>query len=118
MEEFLFGCLLRKHPLPWFVPLPQPRPPLELQRITPADSVLLNATPRIVLLEPGSRLILFLVQQPVSIQRKLNDVLLAVLWVRLSAYSAKLFAGTRHRLSGLSQPRQCGEVVFPMLVTG
>src|SRR4030081_1892661 len=28
------------------------------------------------------------------------------------AYSAKLFAGTKHRLSGFSQPRQCGEVVL------
>jgi hypothetical protein len=34
------------------------------------------------------------------------------------AYSAKLFAGTRHRLSGFSQPRQCGEEVLRMLVTG
>jgi len=35
-----------------------------------------------------------------------------------SAYSAKLLNGTRHRLSGFSQPRQCGEEVFRMLVTG
>src|SRR5712675_3366654 len=34
------------------------------------------------------------------------------------AYSAKLLAGTRHRFSGFSQPRQCGEVVLRMLVTG
>src|SRR6266436_9333773 len=34
------------------------------------------------------------------------------------AYSAKLLAGTRHRLSGLSQPRQCGDDVLRMLVTG
>src|SRR3974390_2325854 len=34
------------------------------------------------------------------------------------AYSAKLFAGTRQRFSGFSQPRQCGEVVLRMLVTG
>jgi hypothetical protein len=34
------------------------------------------------------------------------------------AYSAKLFAGTRHRLSGFNQPRQCGEDVFRILVTG
>src|SRR5215212_1959954 len=34
------------------------------------------------------------------------------------AYSAKLFAGTRQRFSGLSQPRQCGDDVFLMLVTG
>ena len=34
------------------------------------------------------------------------------------AYSAKLLNGTRQRLSGFSQPRQCGELVFLMLVTG
>src|SRR3984893_1022472 len=34
------------------------------------------------------------------------------------AYSAKLLAGTRHRLSGFSQPRQWGELVLRMLVTG
>src|SRR5882672_11691070 len=34
------------------------------------------------------------------------------------AYSAKLLAGTRQRFSGLSQPRQCGEDVLRMLVTG
>jgi hypothetical protein len=34
------------------------------------------------------------------------------------AHSAKLFNGTRHRFSGLSQPRQCGELVLRMLVTG
>src|SRR5882762_3284340 len=34
------------------------------------------------------------------------------------AYSAKLLNGTRQRFSGLSQPRQCGEVVLRMLVTG
>src|SRR6478752_5942500 len=34
------------------------------------------------------------------------------------AYSAKLLAGTKHRLSGLSQPRQCGDDVLRMLVTG
>src|SRR5580704_15293751 len=34
------------------------------------------------------------------------------------AYSEKLLAGTRQRLSGFSQPRQCGELVFRMLVTG
>src|ERR1700674_357146 len=33
------------------------------------------------------------------------------------AYSAKLFAGTRQRFSGLSQARQCGDDVFLMLVT-
>jgi hypothetical protein len=34
------------------------------------------------------------------------------------AYSAKLLAGTMHRFSGLSQPRQCGEAVLRILVTG
>jgi hypothetical protein len=34
------------------------------------------------------------------------------------AYSEKLLAGTKHRFSGLSQPRQCGDDVFLMLVTG
>src|SRR6516225_9446823 len=34
------------------------------------------------------------------------------------AYSAKLLAGTRQRFSGFSQPRQCGEDVLRMLVTG
>src|SRR6266576_2094402 len=34
------------------------------------------------------------------------------------AYSAKLFAGTRHRLSGFSQTRQCGDDVLRILVTG
>jgi hypothetical protein len=34
------------------------------------------------------------------------------------AYSAKLLNGTRQRLSGFSQPRQCGEEVLRILVTG
>ena len=34
------------------------------------------------------------------------------------AYSAKLFAGTRQRFSGFNQPRQWGEEVLRMLVTG
>src|SRR5260370_10397160 len=34
------------------------------------------------------------------------------------AYSAKLLNGTRQRFSGFSQPRQCGEEIFRMLVTG
>src|ERR1017187_4511050 len=33
------------------------------------------------------------------------------------AYSAKLLNGTRQRLSGFSQPRQCGDEVFLMFVT-
>jgi len=35
-----------------------------------------------------------------------------------AAYSAKLLAGTKHRLSGFSHPRQCGDDVFLMFVTG
>ena len=34
------------------------------------------------------------------------------------AYSAKLLKGTRQRFSGFNQPRQCGEDVLRMLVTG
>ena len=34
------------------------------------------------------------------------------------AYSAKLLNGTRQRFSGFSQPRQCGEEVLRMFVTG
>jgi hypothetical protein len=34
------------------------------------------------------------------------------------AYSAKLLKWTRQRFSGFSHPRQCGEAVLRMLVTG
>src|SRR5256885_11761941 len=34
------------------------------------------------------------------------------------AYSAKLLAGTKQRFSGFSQPRQCGDDVLRMFVTG
>jgi len=34
------------------------------------------------------------------------------------AYSAKLLNGTRQTFSGFSQPRQCGDDVFRMLMTG
>src|ERR1700750_406126 len=34
------------------------------------------------------------------------------------AYSAKLLKGTRQRWSGFGQPRQCGDEVLRMLVTG
>src|SRR5258708_19093243 len=43
---------------------------------------------------------------------------LPVVGLGSGAYSAKLFAGTRQRLSGFSQPRQCGDVVLRILVTG
>src|SRR6478672_5598950 len=34
------------------------------------------------------------------------------------AYSAKLLTGTKQRFSGFSQPRQCGDEVLRILVTG
>src|SRR6478735_5012812 len=34
------------------------------------------------------------------------------------AYSAKLLNGTKHRFSGLSQARQCGDDSLRMFVTG
>src|SRR5881396_3010675 len=34
------------------------------------------------------------------------------------AYSAKLFAGTKHRFSGLGHIGQCGDAVLRMFVTG
>jgi hypothetical protein len=34
------------------------------------------------------------------------------------AYSAKPFTGTKHRFSGLSHMRQCGDDVLWILVTG
>src|SRR5258707_13790782 len=37
---------------------------------------------------------------------------------RSGANSAKLLAGTKQRFSGFSQPRQCGDDVLRMLVTG
>jgi hypothetical protein len=33
-------------------------------------------------------------------------------------YSEKLLAGARHRFSGFNQPRQCGDDVLRILVTG
>jgi len=52
-------------------------------------------------------------QRPIFIQREPH-------YVRggSGAYSAKLLAGTRQRFSGFSQPRQCGDDVLRMLVTG
>ena len=52
------------------------------------------------------------------IQREPNHVLFLVSGFGSGAYSAKLLAGTRHRFSGFSQPRQCGDDVLRMLVTG
>ena len=50
------------------------------------------------------------------IEREPDDALFLGLRVRL--WRVKLLNGTRQRLSGFSQPRQCGDVVFLMLVTG
>jgi hypothetical protein len=41
-----------------------------------------------------------------------------VTWFNSGAYSEKLVAGTKHRFSGFSQPRQCGDDVLRTLVTG
>jgi hypothetical protein len=57
-------------------------------------------------------------QRSVIIEREPHHVLLFGLWFGSGAYSAKLFAGTRQRFSGFSQPRQCGDDVFLMFVTG
>src|SRR6267378_5928446 len=54
-------------------------------------------------------------QRPIIIEREPDDILFGF---GSGAYSAKLLAGTRHRFSGLSQARQCGEEVLRMLVTG
>ena len=57
-------------------------------------------------------------ERPIVVQRKPDDVLLFGLRIRSGAYSAKLLNGTRQRFSGFSQPRQWGEEVLRMLVTG
>src|SRR5450631_1431927 len=57
-------------------------------------------------------------QRAVVVQCEPHDVLLAGLQIRLRRISAKLLAGTRQRLSGFSQPRQCGDVVLRIFVTG
>jgi hypothetical protein len=51
-------------------------------------------------------------QRSAVIEGEPNHVLFLGLRVRLGAYSAKLFTGTRQRLSGFSQPRECGDEVF------
>jgi hypothetical protein len=54
-------------------------------------------------------------QRAIIIDRKPDDILLGL---GSGAYSAKLLAGTKHRLSGFNQPRQSGDVVLRILVTG
>jgi hypothetical protein len=53
-----------------------------------------------------------------SLSANQTTSLLPVYGFGSGAYSAKLFTGTRQRFSGSSQPRQCGEVVLRILVTG
>jgi hypothetical protein len=57
-------------------------------------------------------------QRPILVEREPDDVLLFGSGFGSGAYSAKLLAGTKHRLSGFSQPRQCGDDVLRMFVTG
>ena len=57
-------------------------------------------------------------QRPVVIQRKHTTSFFLVSGLGSGAFSAKLLAGTRQRFSGFSQPRQCGDDVLRMLVTG
>jgi hypothetical protein len=57
-------------------------------------------------------------QRPAVVEREPNNVLLLVSGFGLGPYSAKLFAGTRQRFSGFNQPRQCGDDVLRILVTG
>ena len=52
------------------------------------------------------------------VDREPDYVLLFGLRIWLRRDSAKLLNGTRQRFSGFSQPRQCGEEVLRMLVTG
>jgi hypothetical protein len=55
---------------------------------------------------------------PVVAEREPNDVLLSVSGFGSGAYSAKELNGTRQRFSGFNQPRQCGDEVLRILVTG
>src|ERR1700742_3257988 len=57
-------------------------------------------------------------QRSIFIPGEPDDVLLFVSGFSSGAYSERLLNGTRQRLSGFSQPRQCGEDVFRILVTG
>jgi hypothetical protein len=54
----------------------------------------------------------------IEIRRRLQESAFFCQGYELNAYSAELFADTRQRLFGLSQPRQYREVVLLMLITG
>jgi hypothetical protein len=54
----------------------------------------------------------------IIIEREPDDILLFGLGVRLRRVLREAVGQTRHRLSGLSQPRQCGDEVLRMFVTG
>jgi hypothetical protein len=58
-------------------------------------------------------------QRPTIVESEPDDVRFLSLGVRLgSVFGKAVLAGTRQRFSGLSQPRQCGDDVLRMLVTG
>jgi hypothetical protein len=57
-------------------------------------------------------------ERSVIVERDQTTSFFSVFGFGSGAYSAKLLAGTRQRFSGLSQPRQCGDDVLWMLVTG
>jgi hypothetical protein len=54
----------------------------------------------------------------VIVEREPHHIFFLVSGFGSGVYSAKLLAGIKHRLSGLSHPRQCGHDVLRMLVTG
>ena len=60
-------------------------------------------------------------QRPVSLKANQTTSFFLVSGFGSGVYSAKLaklLAGTRHRFSGLSHTRQCGDDVLRILVTG
>jgi hypothetical protein len=57
-------------------------------------------------------------QRPTMLSANQTTSLFLVSGFGSGVYSAKLLNGTRHQFSGFSRPRQCGEEVFRMLVTG
>jgi hypothetical protein len=57
-------------------------------------------------------------QRPVVTEREPDESFFLVSGFGSGAYSAKLLNETRQRFSGFSQPRQCGDDVLRMLVTG
>jgi hypothetical protein len=56
-------------------------------------------------------------QRPIFVERKPDHVPFAGAALGSGAYSEKLNAGTKQRLSGISQQRQCDEAVLRPLVT-